>query len=128
MASFVFILLFTFLNGSGTFVLAEGTSGQTAPKSEKKSEIIVGMKNWVFSPEEAVVRVGETVIFNNDDDSYHKIHFEDPTITPSEMIKPGKDFRVTFSKEGTFPYYCKTHRDYKMQGKVIVRSAIAGGK
>lgn len=121
MVSVVVILLSLLINASGGNALAEGSTAPGPSKSEKKVDLVVGMKNWVFSPEYLVVNVGETVIFRNDDDSYHKIHFEDLAMTPSEMIKPGKEFRVTFSKAGTFPYYCKTHRDYKMQGKIVVR-------
>lgn len=80
----------------------------------------VGMKNWEFNPPVLTIKVGDTVIWVNDDDSHHKIIFEDESIKGSNNIKPEQQFSLTFDKVGKHNYFCKYHRDYDMKGTIIV--------
>ncbi len=84
-------------------------------------EFQVGMKDWEFHPDILTIQQGDTVLWVNNDDSHHKIIFEDASIKNSENIKPEQKFSVVFDRAGDYKYYCKYHRDYNMRGMIIVR-------
>lgn len=84
-------------------------------------EFKVGMKNWEFNPQNLTVKVGDAVLWINDDDSHHTVTFEAQSIKSSENIKPERQFSITFEKTGEYKYYCKYHRDNGMKGVIIVR-------
>lgn len=84
-------------------------------------EFIIGMKNWEFHPQVLTIRAGDTVVWVNDDDSHHKIIFEDASIKGSDNIKPDRRYSLTFERVGEYNYYCKYHGDYGMKGTIIVK-------
>jgi len=81
----------------------------------------VTMKNWEFTPNALTINIGDSVIWINDDDSHHKIIFEDTSLKSSENIKPEKEYLLTFNKPGENKYYCKYHHEYGMYGTIIVK-------
>lgn len=81
----------------------------------------VGMKNGMFVPEVVTVSVGDTVVWLNDDeDTHHRVTFDDPSLISSENLRPNKEYSVTFSRSGEFAYNCRYHKDSGMKGKVVV--------
>ncbi|OGS98428.1 MAG: hypothetical protein A3H99_12970 [Gallionellales bacterium RIFCSPLOWO2_02_FULL_59_110] len=84
------------------------------------AEVTVTMANWEFSPKVVNIEVGDTVIFENNDDSIHSVIFPDESIQSLEVLKMEKKFLVKFEKVGEFPFFCKQHKDFSMNGKVIV--------
>ncbi len=81
----------------------------------------VTMKNWEFTPGTLTIKTGDSVIWINDDDSHHKIIFDDPSLKSSENIKPEKEYLLTFDKPGEYKYYCKYHHEYGMHGAITVK-------
>jgi len=86
----------------------------------------ISMAGWVFNPAEITINAGDTITWINDDDTTHKIVFEDkslgaPTIDDPVRIRQKREFSFTFKKAGTFKYYCLPHADQDMRGKVIVK-------
>ena len=81
-----------------------------------------------YSMDPIQVKVGQKVIWKNDDSTSHTVTSgtgpSDPNMgkefdsTISKLIMPGGTFEHTFTKAGTFPYFCQLHPT--MQGKVIV--------
>lgn len=84
-------------------------------------EYRVTMKSWVFTPNALIVNSGDTVIWINDDDTHHKIIFEDPSLKNSENIKPEKKYLLTFDKPGEYRYNCLYHNENGMHGTVTVK-------
>lgn len=92
------------------------------PESLCAEEHRVMMKNWEFAPNALTIKAGDSVIWINDDDSHHKIIFEDTSLKSSENIKPEKEYLLTFDKPGEYKYYCKYHHEYGMLGTIIVNT------
>jgi plastocyanin len=90
----------------------------TAAKSEEKSsppEVLVD--NFSFAPESLTVPVNSTVTWVNKDDVPHVIASNDG-LFKSKALDTNDKFSFTFTKAGTYSYYCSIHP--KMEGKILV--------
>ena len=86
----------------------------------------VGMSGWEFNPASLTISVGDTVVWINDDDTRHKISFEDklpggPTRDDAHKFNVGDKFHFKFIKPGEYKYTCITHEGQDMKGLVIVK-------
>ena len=82
-------------------------------------EIEVSQKNRKFSIPEASARVGDTLVFRNDDPFFHNIFSLSPQQTFDLGSYPqGESRKVTLSKEGTVDIECAIHPDMKLTVKV----------
>ncbi len=80
----------------------------------------VKIDNFSFGPVTLTVPVGTTVTWTNRDDIPHTVvSTDDPKAFKSKVLDTDEKFSFTFSKPGTFPYFCSVHP--KMTGKVIVQ-------
>lgn len=61
-----------------------------------------------FEPEAALVKVGETVTWTNNDPVPHTVDSRDGSIS-SGYITKGQSFQYTFTEAGTYEYYCTLH-------------------
>ena len=89
-------------------------------------EYKVSMGGWEFDPAVLTVNVGDTVVWVNDDDTKHKISFEDkslagPTRKNAHKFNIGDKFHFKFTKVGKFKYICTTHEGQDMVGSVVVK-------
>ena len=89
-------------------------------------EFEVGMSGWEFDPANLTINVGDTVIWINDDDTRHKLSFEDklpggPTRDDAHKFNVGDKFHFKFTKAGKYKYTCITHEGQDMVGLVIVK-------
>ena len=79
----------------------------------------ISIDNFSFSPATLTVKAGTTVTWVNHDDIPHTVVSAD---TPRAFKSPPMDtdgsFSFTFSKPGSFSYFCSIHP--KMTGKVVV--------
>ena len=79
----------------------------------------VVMKNDAYSPTSLTIPVGATVTFVNQDDDAHTV-----TSTNGWFDSKGLDssgvWRHTFSKAGTYMYFCELHPF--MKGKIVVKA------
>ena len=78
----------------------------------------VKIDNFVFGPQTLTVAVGSTVTWVNRDDIPHTVVSNDG-VFKSKVLDTDDKFSYTFSKAGTFPYFCSIHP--KMTGKVVVQ-------
>jgi plastocyanin len=78
----------------------------------------VKIDNFSFGPQELTVAVGTTVTWTNRDDIPHTVVSSDG-VFKSKVRDTDEKFSYTFTKAGTYPYYCSVHP--KMTGKVVVR-------
>jgi plastocyanin len=88
---------------------------QTAPAT-----MVVKIDNFSFSPATLTVPVGATVTWTNQDDIPHTVvSTDDPRAFRSKVLDTDEKFSYTFTKAGTFAYFCSVHP--KMTGTVLVK-------
>ncbi len=95
------------------------TSGAAlAEQSTTSAETAVKIDNFTFSPSAVTVHVGETVHWTNQDDLPHNVVSDDKSFK-SKTLDTGENFSYTFTRPGTYGYYCSIHP--KMTGKIVVQ-------
>lgn len=77
----------------------------------------VKIDNFSFTPQEIKVKAGTTIVWTNRDDIPHTVTSTDSTFK-SKTLDTDDKFTTTFTKPGTYTYFCSIHP--KMTGKVIV--------
>src|SRR5215469_16714168 len=91
----------------------------TRARSEDKASLTeVRVDNFSFWPETLTVAVNSTVIWVNKDDVPHVIASNDG-LFKSKALDTDDKYSYTFSKAGTYAYYCSIHP--KMVGKIVVQ-------
>jgi plastocyanin len=78
----------------------------------------VKIDNFSFGPQTITVAVGATVTWTNRDDIPHTVVSTDGVFS-SKVRDTDEKFSYTFSKAGTYPYFCSIHP--KMTGRVVVQ-------
>ena len=78
----------------------------------------VKIDNFSFGPTMLTVAVGTTVTWTNRDDIPHTVVSEEK-VFKSKVLDTDEKFSFTFTKPGTYPYFCSIHP--KMTGKVVVQ-------
>jgi plastocyanin len=76
----------------------------------------VKIDNFSFGP--ATVPSGTTVTWTNRDDIPHTV-VSDDKVFKSKVLDTDEKFSYTFTKPGTYGYFCSIHP--KMTGKVVVQ-------
>ena len=100
--------------------IIESRRGFTLNAQEKVSPMEVKIDNFSFGPAALTVAAGTTVTWTNRDDIPHTVvSTEDPKAFKSKVLDTDEKFSFTFSKAGTYLYFCSIHP--KMTGKVIVQ-------
>jgi len=100
-----------------TLLLSAGSPGSSANTAEPASAE-VKVDNFSFGPATLTVAVGTTVTWTNRDDIPHTIVSTDK-VFKSKVLDSDEKFSFTFSKAGTYPYFCSIHP--KMTGSVVVQ-------
>jgi plastocyanin len=86
--------------------------------SEPASPVEVRIDNFSFSPATLTVSVGTAVTWTNRDDIPHTVA-DSAGEFKSKVMDTDEKFSYTFSKAGTYSYFCSIHP--KMMGKIIVQ-------
>jgi plastocyanin len=102
----------------GTGMAATGQKSVLASRQEKPTAAEVKIDNFSFGPAELTVAVGTAVTWTNRDDIPHTVVSTDG-VFKSKVLDTDEKFTFTFSKAGTYPYFCSIHP--KMTGKVVVQ-------
>jgi len=102
--------------GLGTIDI--GRRGVLAGAQQKQETTEVKIDNFSFGPGTLTVPAGTTVTWTNRDDIPHTVVSTDG-VFKSKVLDTDEKFSFTFSKPGTYPYFCSIHP--KMTGKVIVQ-------
>lgn len=84
----------------------------------KAQETEVRVDNFTFSPDTLSVPVNSSVTWVNKDDIPHVIASSDG-LFKSKALDTDQKYSFTFTKAGTYPYYCSIHP--KMVGKIVVQ-------
>ena len=94
------------------------TTFAASPDDKPASEVAVKIDNFSFSPATVTVPVGTTVRWTNHDDIPHTVVSDDKTFK-SKVLDTDEQFTYTFTKPGTYSYFCSIHP--KMTAKIVVQ-------
>jgi plastocyanin len=97
--------------GVATVLLATGH----APASTARD---VGIKDFKYAPQVLTVPVGATVTWTNHDEDPHTVTSATGAFT-STGLSNEETFAQTFTRPGTYPYFCALHPH--MRATVVVQ-------
>jgi plastocyanin len=98
------------------------------------ASVSVAAVNFEFKPPSRTVHVGDTVVWTMSGDG-HTVR--SGTVDSSNVAHPsngplnsgfksaGQSYSYTFTKVGTYPYFCEIHADSQMKGTITVVAAAA---
>jgi plastocyanin len=89
-----------------------------SPDDKPSSEVAVKIDNFSFSPATITIPAGTTVRWTNRDDIPHTVVSDDKTFK-SKPLDTDEQFTYTFTKAGTYSYFCSIHP--RMTAKVVVQ-------
>ena len=103
------------------FGCSNSSHSRPAASQEKSSsgKYEVKIDNFSFTPTTLTVPAGTTVTWTNNDDVPHTIKSSEGTTLKSPVLDTDQKFSYTFTKAGTYSYFCSIHP--KMTGKVVVQ-------
>lgn len=101
-----------------TILLLAGEPSVTATDQPSAAHAEVKIDNFSFGPQTLTVPIGTTVTWTNRDDIPHTVVSSDGMFK-SKVRDTDEQFSYTFTKTGTYPYFCSVHP--KMTGKVVVQ-------
>ncbi len=88
-----------------------------AKTSGKQPNATVNIRNFKYGPASLKIKVGETIKFVNGDEEPHTVTAKDGAFN-SKALDTNEAWTYTFTKPGTFPYFCAIHPF--MKGTVTV--------
>jgi amicyanin len=98
---------------------AAASTAVAAPTATPQAATMeVKIDNFSFGPTEVKVAVGTTVTWTNRDDIPHTVVSNDK-LFKSKVLDTDEKFSFTFTKAGTYEYFCSIHPH--MTGRVVVR-------
>ena len=99
-------------------LLLAGSPSVTADDQPSTANADVKIDNFSFEQQTITVPLGATVTWTNHDDIPHTVVSTDG-VFKSKVRDTDEKFSYTFTKAGTYRYYCSVHP--KMTGQVIVQ-------
>ncbi len=103
-----------------TLLLGCGKDNPFAPEVRQDNEVWIQANG--FEPQVLTVDSGTTVVWINKDTEVHTVESGTPLnyagLFSSKNIKPGQQWSYTFTKPGTYDYYCSLH---ERTGKIVVQ-------
>jgi len=90
----------------------------SAKAGDQSAAAEVKIDNFSFGPATLTVAAGTTVTWKNNDDVPHTVVSDDKTFR-SKALDTDDKFSYTFTKPGTYNYFCSVHP--KMTAKVVVQ-------
>jgi plastocyanin len=111
------LLSFLLLAGCGT-----PSTGTTPPTDSEGRYVITMTAGNQFSPVNAKVPVGATVVWEHTGGAPHDVQAKDGSFSsgPAGGMREGDEWAHTFDQAGTFAYHCHVHEGSGMKGTIIV--------
>jgi len=107
------------LAGAMCLHAAAGRKTNETPANSPAMVQEVKIDNFTFAPPSVTIAPGTTVRWVNRDDIPHTVVSDDKTTFKSRPLDTDQDFSYTFTKPGTYSYFCSIHP--KMTGKIVVQ-------
>jgi len=118
MSKGVWILVWMALGIAAAVVLVSSPRTVAAGGQAQSSIAEVKIDNFSFGPATLTVAAGTAVTWTNRDDIPHTVVSDDKAFK-SKVLDTDEKFSFTFTKPGTYGYFCSIHP--KMTGKVVVQ-------
>ena len=93
------------------------TQPGVAKAGDQSPSVGVKIDNFSFGPASLAVAAGTTVTWTNNDDVPHTV-VSDDKVFKSKALDTDDKFSYTFTKPGTYNYFCSVHP--KMTATVVV--------
>jgi len=103
---------------AAVLLVSGGTDFTASAGQTQASSVEVKIDNFSFGPATLTVAAGTTVTWTNRDDIPHTV-VSDDKVFKSKVLDTDEKFSYTFTKPGTYGYFCSIHP--KMTGKVVVQ-------
>ena len=84
--------------------MSNGASAGANPSAET----VVHVADFAYKPATLHIHTGQTVLFVNDDDEAHTVTASDKSFD-SGGLDTHESWRHTFTKPGTYRYFCALH-------------------
>lgn len=99
---------------AAAFAMALIGAASPAPSASPAPAVatVVHIVGFAYAPAAVTVHAGDTVTWINDDGAEHSVTASDHSFDSGELAQ-GKSWSKTFSKPGTYAYYCDDHRFMK---------------
>jgi plastocyanin len=94
-----------------------GQVTQTPPSGGATYNIAIS--NFAFSPSDQTIRVGDTVVWTNNDPLPHSVTSDSGSELSSSDLSTGRTYSHTFNTPGVFTYHCGVHPN--MKGQITVQ-------
>ncbi|MBL8919272.1 MAG: c-type cytochrome [Myxococcaceae bacterium] len=89
------------------------------PQAAQARVFLIHQKNKLFTPTAVTARVGDTLVFVNEDEVEHEVHaLDDTTSPPIQSQKPRQWDRVELTTAGTLRFGCAIHPAMRLEVKV----------
>ena len=98
-----------------------GGGGDTTPVTSVAAAgaaFDIEIAEFAFGPADAVVPVGTTVTWTNNDGRDHTVVAANDAFPESPNLGDGATYSFTFTEPGTYPYICGIHP--QMRGTIVV--------
>ena len=92
--------------------------GFVAHAADQSGAAAIKIDNFTFGPANLTVAAGTTVTWTNNDDVPHTV-VSDDKLFKSMALDTDEKFSYTFTKPGTYNYFCSVHP--KMTAKIVVQ-------
>jgi plastocyanin len=128
---------------AGCSAHAETPATDPTPTTSAPAGPVINLSSLMFHPSSTAVKVGTTITWRNDEPITHTVtsgRFEgvdkttglrssqDPDGTfNAKLAGKGKTFSFTFTKPGTYTYYCDIHQGMNATITVVADSASTEG-
>ena len=105
-------------NGGSNGMSGNGPQNQPDPEPQPEPEpepqpepqtYNVEIVNFVYTPTDLTVNVGDTVVWTNTDSVGHTITSDAGSELDSPLLGKGEQYSHTFTEAGTFLYHCTPH-------------------
>ncbi|HJQ07004.1 MAG TPA: cupredoxin family copper-binding protein [Nocardioides sp.] len=107
--------------------LRRTSSARPAFTKASSSAVTIKIQSYAFSVPAAKVKVGQTVTWINMDTAPHTVTVSSgPVKFTSPNLQKGDTFSYTFTKAGTYSYYCAVHPDMKATVTVTGTGSTGG--
>ena len=97
-------------------VVALSRTAHAGPQENATNQVKID--NFSFTPAMLTVAPGTTVTWTNSDDVPHTV-VSDDQVFKSKVLDTDEKFSYTFTKPGTYPYFCSVHP--KMTARIVVQ-------
>jgi plastocyanin len=96
--------------GSGSDLGSDASTQTGTSAPEVGGTVRVVMKSLDFTPTVVKAKIGQRVVWTNEDSAPHNVTYvSGPRFKSSRTMIPGATFSVKLTEPGTIHYYCSIH-------------------